>query len=76
MRVKKQGEYLHCYVRSDVISKLNDFCEDTGLSKTVTVEKALLFYIDSMQDAGLRSVGHAFKTDLCPNKKKHEILEE
>ncbi len=38
---KKEYEILHCNVDRELMQKLNDFCENTGLSKTVAVEKAL-----------------------------------
>ena len=49
MKSKKKGENLHCYIKADVMAKLNEFCDITGLSKTVAVEKALSFYIDNAQ---------------------------
>lgn len=45
-KAKKDGEFLHCYIRSNIMNELNKFCEDTGFSKTVAVEKALSQYLD------------------------------
>ena len=44
-RPKKDGEFLNCYIRRDVSQRLTDFCKKTGLSKTASVERALLMYL-------------------------------
>ena len=45
-RPKKDGEFLNCYIRRDVSERLTEFCKVTGLSKTMSVEKALCHYLD------------------------------
>lgn len=42
---KKNGEYLHCYIKADIMQQLEDFCETSGQSKTVAVERAIEYYI-------------------------------
>lgn len=44
---KKDGEYLHCYIKTDIISELNEYVESTGYSKTVVVEKALKLFLQN-----------------------------
>ena len=51
---KKDGKFLNCYIRSDVMEYLNKFCEETGFSKTTVVEKALLQYLDNDKENGVK----------------------
>ena len=44
---RKQGEYLHCFIKADIMRDLIQYCNITGLSKTVAVEKAIQSYINS-----------------------------
>lgn len=46
-KAKKDGEFLHCYIKSNIMNDLNKFCEDTGFSKTAAVEKALTQYLEN-----------------------------
>lgn len=48
-KAKKDGEYLHCYIKSDIMSKLNQYVDETGYSKTVVVEKALKQFLENNQ---------------------------
>ena len=43
-RPKKDGTYLNCKIETSVAKDLDKYCQETGLSKTVTVEKALKEY--------------------------------
>ena len=40
-RPKKDGKDLNCYLRSDIFEKLERYCEETGLTKTTAIERAL-----------------------------------
>lgn len=46
---KKDGEHLHCYIKSDIMTGLDSFVEETGYSKTVVVEKAIRMFLDSQK---------------------------
>lgn len=47
-RQKKEGERFCCYLRKDILELLTDYSDDTGVPKTVVVEKALLKYLADM----------------------------
>ncbi len=49
---KKDYRLLNCKIEKEVADKLDKFTEDTGLSKTVTVEKALSKFIDQYNKTG------------------------
>lgn len=40
-RPKKEGRYVNCYMDNTVLDKLEKYCEDTGLTKTVAMERIL-----------------------------------
>jgi len=44
-RQKKEGTYLNCKIETSIAKRLEDYCNETGLTKTVTVEKALDLYL-------------------------------
>ena len=44
-RGKKSGVFFNCYMKADVHDALVNYAEETGLSKTAVVEKALADYI-------------------------------
>lgn len=46
MRVKKDGEFVNVKVSRPLVDRFNAYVADTGFSKTVVVEKALLMYLD------------------------------
>ena len=45
-KAKKDGDYLHCYIKSDIMADLNAYVKETEYSKTVVVEKALAEYFE------------------------------
>ena len=45
-RVKKDGQFFNCYLRKDILERLTAYSNNTGIPKTVVVEKALLKYLD------------------------------
>ena len=45
-RAKKDGQYINCYVEKEVVEKLEQFCNKTGLTKTVAIERILTKYFD------------------------------
>ena len=46
-KAKKDGDYLHCYIKSDIMVDLNAYVEETEYSKTVVVEKAIRMFLDN-----------------------------
>lgn len=40
-RQKKDGRYVNYYIAKDIVDKLDQYCEETGLSKTVAIERIL-----------------------------------
>lgn len=59
IRIKKEGQFLNCYIRKDISEALTIYSDDTGIPKTRIVEKALLKYL---ADMGL-SVSEKKKSD-------------
>lgn len=55
-KAKKDGEFLHCYIKSNIMNDLNKFCEDTGFSKTAAVEKALTQYLGDDKEVDMKTV--------------------
>lgn len=51
-RQAKDFKNLNCKVEKSVSDLLEKFIEDTGLSKTVTVEKAFTMYIEYYKETG------------------------
>ena len=54
MRQTKEYEVLNCKLDKKIADKLTKYCEDTRLSKTATVERALEEYLKKYQ--GRKSV--------------------
>ena len=50
-RPKKDGTYLNCKIATPIHEQLEEHCDETGLSKTVTVEKALELYFKTKREA-------------------------
>lgn len=48
----KEHKTLHCKITMEVSDMLTSFSEETGLSKTATVEKALKKYIKDYNRTG------------------------
>ncbi len=46
-RPKKDGKYINFYMDAEVYAALVKFSEETGLTKTMTMERALKQYIES-----------------------------
>jgi len=40
-RPQKKGSYLNCKIESSLTERLESYCNETGASKTATVEKSL-----------------------------------
>lgn len=49
---KKEYDTINCKIERSVSKMLKEFVEETGLSKTVTVEKALKYYIQKYKSTG------------------------
>ena len=48
VRPKKDGKFLNCYVNKEIIERLANYSNETGISKTFIVEKALQKYLDAV----------------------------
>lgn len=46
---KKDGKNSTFYLQTDIVEKLEKYCADTGLSKTVAVERFITSGIDEYQ---------------------------
>lgn len=51
-RKPKKYKYLNCKLDKTVSEKLEKFAEETGLSKTATIEKALRMYLENYYKTG------------------------
>lgn len=38
-RPKKDGKYVNFYMNSELLKRLEKYCEETGLSKTTAIER-------------------------------------
>lgn len=45
-RPKKDGKYINFYMDAEVFAALEKFTDETGLTKTMTMERALKQYIE------------------------------
>lgn len=45
-RPKKDGHYFNCYLDAKILERLEKYCEDTGLTKTVAIERILGRFFD------------------------------
>lgn len=45
-RAKKDGRYINYYVEKEVVDKLDQYCDETGLTKTVAIERILGKYFE------------------------------
>lgn len=43
-RPKKDGRYFNCYMNNKVLDDLEKYCEETGLTKTMAIERILAQY--------------------------------
>ena len=60
MQKKKDGIFVNAKIRRDLVERLNEHAEQTELSKTVILERALRLYfdhIDGSRAAGPRTDG-------------------
>lgn len=48
-RPKKNGKYINVCIDAPIYTRLEAMCEDSGQSKTVAVERALIAYLDSYE---------------------------
>ena len=51
-RPSKDFKYLNCKIERSISEELDKFIEETGLSKTVTVERALKMYFEQFGKTG------------------------
>jgi hypothetical protein len=52
MRVHKESEILHCKIDKGIAKILVEFCQETGLSKTAAVERAIRMYVEFYKSTG------------------------
>lgn len=45
-RAKKDGRYINYYIEKEVVDKLDQYCDETGLTKTVAIERILGKYFE------------------------------
>lgn len=55
-RQKKEGTYLNCKIESSIAKRLEDYCAETGLTKTITVEKALDAYLGENKKKKIKQI--------------------
>ena len=51
-RPKKDSVLLHCRLNKEVADALEAFCEESGLTKTAAVERALKMYFENYKKTG------------------------
>lgn len=49
-RPKKDSQAVNLNIERSIYDKFTEFCDNTGLTKTVVVERALEMYIDAMNE--------------------------
>ncbi len=49
-RPKKDSQVVNLNIERSIYDKFVEFCDNTGLTKTVVVERALEMYIDAMNE--------------------------
>lgn len=49
-RPKKDSQVVNLNIERNIYDKFTEFCDNTGLTKTVVVERALEMYIDAMNE--------------------------
>ena len=49
-RPKKDSQVVNLNIERSIYDKFTEFCDNTGLTKTVVVERALEMYIDAMNE--------------------------
>lgn len=55
-RAKKDGQYINCYIEKEIANVLEKYCNETGLTKTVAIERILGKYFEEYYNA--ESNGH------------------
>ena len=49
-RPKKDSQVVNLNIERSIYDKFVEFCDNTGLTKTVVVERSLEMYIDAMNE--------------------------
>lgn len=49
-RPKKDSQVVNLNIERSIYDKFTEFCDNTGLTKTVVVERALEMYIEAMNE--------------------------
>lgn len=61
-RPKKDGRYVNFYMNNTVCDALTCFAEESGLTKTMVMEKAVKYYVESKH--------HMTMTDYIESRRK------
>ena len=71
-RPKKNGTYLNVCIETPIYQRLEDFCNDSGQSKTVAVERALTGYFDQYDERvkRLNEIDEEMKGRIARNEQK------
>lgn len=51
-RTRKDAEMLHCRLDKKISDALTKLCNETGLTKTMAVERVLKTYVDTYKKSG------------------------
>ncbi len=65
-RPKKNGTYLNVCIETFIYDRLKGFCAESGQSKTVAVERALIAYLDDYEEKKARL--QEIETSMKPTK--------
>lgn len=49
-RAKKDGKYVNYYVEAAIVERLEQYCEETGLAKTMALERILKAYFAELDN--------------------------
>ncbi len=49
-RAKKNGKYVNYYIDATVVERLEQYCEETGLTKTMALERILKAYFAELDN--------------------------
>ena len=59
MRAKKESTPVSVRMDIDVFRRLEKYCEDSGQSKTVVIERAIMSYIDAYEEMMKKVTGNS-----------------
>ena len=74
-RQKKNGQYLNVKIDMNVYQRLEEFCEETGYTKTAAVERALTTLMEFCEETGYTKTA-AVERALTTLMNNHEADQE